>query len=414
MKHFLAYGNSDQETFRVPQVQSTYDVITVPGTIASFYQDATAAFILTAQKPYIIDPRTPLLQGAVGAPKASHLTLAEWLGASFSDRVRGSGGGALQVPETFFTAGVIDEMVAELVARQRQYGGHATRIEAKLDRYRRLRAQAHGVEAATADPVSESRPPLHVLSPYFACSGLEDPWWRILLAVWDACAGLDDSGEISGVVAVTSPDFLQEAMGSLPSHLAQTSFYWVTGFDERKASVDALTLVSSAIATSGSRRWINLYGGYFSICMSFLGLWGFSNGLGYSESRDWPELASTGAAPPRYYIPDLHLFLPPGTAQLVVEQDPSFSCSCTVCESQGGAIISLGYHQLKQHFALSRGAEIAFVQESSPTEVGDQLRTSHARFFDDVAPHLPSSLIPDLRFMLKWSDVVQSLSSFQP
>jgi hypothetical protein len=65
------------------------------------------------------------------------------------------------------------------------------------------------------------------------------------------------------------------------------------------------------------RSLVNMYGGFFSICLRHAGLAGFGNGLTYSESREWPALASTGAAPPRYYVRQLHAFLPPGPDWMV-------------------------------------------------------------------------------------------------
>jgi len=65
----MAYGNSDQVSFRDPEVRESFDFMTVPGTIASYYADATAAFVLSSELNYLIDPRTPLFQGALQSPR---------------------------------------------------------------------------------------------------------------------------------------------------------------------------------------------------------------------------------------------------------------------------------------------------------------------------------------------------------
>lgn len=97
----------------------------------------------------------------------------------------------------------------------------------------------------------------------------------------------------------------------------------------------SLSASGSGSLNSSGVELVNLYGGFFSICMYHAGLWGFNNGLGYSESRDWPQLEATGAAPARYYVPRLHAYLPVGTAQALIEVEPEFRCPCVVCEPSG-------------------------------------------------------------------------------
>ncbi len=407
MRHFLAYGNSDQESFRMQDVLDTFQVITVPGTIAAFYEEATAGFILTTSKPYIIDPRTPLLQGEVGTAKASHLSLSSWLGGTFASHVAESSEG-LSVPASFLSPQMVAEMARELTSRQREYGQHAHSIGKKLDRYRRLRAIAQHAPEPQQDPVHETRPPEHILAPYFAAANESDPWWDVCENVWGACRELEYGLDVSPVVAVTNPEFLETAMSMSPQDLDGTSFFWLTGFDERRASGSVLRQVMSAVASgSDGRAWVNLYGGFFSICLGHWGLNGFSNGLGYSESRDWPELASTGAAPPRYYLRALHAFASPAVAQLLIDNDEWFGCDCRVCVDRLNQIADLGYHELKQHFALARAWEVKFVESSTAEEISTHLREVADRLAS-LADQLPSTLLPRTSHLDKWANVLET------
>jgi hypothetical protein len=404
VRHFLAYGNSDQASFRRAEILATFDFLTVPGTIASYYADATAGFVLTADKPYLIDPRTPLLQGDISRPKASHLTLATWLGPTVEQALRSVDGGPILLSPAFFSDAVVAEMAAELVSRQQNYGHHGGAITKKLDRYRRLRAEARGESLPSETQPTELAAPDFVLAPYFATGGFDDPWWETTLRVWAACEAL--TANVCGVVAVTSPAFLRDALQQVPESLAETGFFWITGFDERRASVDLLALVASAIAENKDRAWVNLYGGFFSVCLHYVGLWGFNNGLGYSESRNWPDLATTGAAPPRYYVPRLHAFMSPAAAQLVLDSDPFFACPCAVCAQVEGRILHLPYRGFREHFALTRAWEIGLVQELTPGEVAQDLSETLERFRQTVAPSIPQTLIPDLRHLGNWSHVL--------
>jgi len=159
------------------------------------------------------------------------------------------------------------------------------------------------------------------------------------------------------------------------------------------------------LSASRRHRLVNLYGGFFSACLEYAGLWGFSNGLGYSESRDWPELPATGAAPARYYIPGLHLFTAPATAQLVIENEPAFACLCPICSQRATAIAGFSYHDLKAHFALARHQEIRLVGETSKEALADLLDQAAARF-DSLKRRLPRIPI-STEFLARWAMVLR-------
>lgn len=388
--HFLAYGNSDQASFRDREVRETFDVMTVPGTIAAYYDQATPAFVLSSRLDYLIDPRTPLFQETLDAPRASHYSLAEWHGPDVLAALPPlkSGDPALY-PAAFYDDAVVAGMVRELVGRQRGYAAQGAVAQTKVDRYQALLALALGEIAQ--EQVTEPGSPAAVLAPYFAVRGPLDPWWTVMGRVWEACANLAEPETISPVVCVgprdeteadgrtvhvDGVDVLRELLLSTPDALARTVYFWVTGLDERTADERVLRSLWRTIASGPPGRLVNLYGGFFSICLRYAGLLGFGNGLTYSESRSWPALSSTGAAPARFYIRDAHMFLPVGTAALLLEADPSFECPCPACATNraaGVSVASMQYHDLKRHFALARSWEMALVAGSRPADVADHL-----------------------------------------
>lgn len=411
MRHFLAYGNSDQASFRQPDVREAFDFLLVPGTIAAYYADATAAFVLSSQLDYVIEPRTPLFQGRIPEPKASHYSLAERLGATVrtrmgEDNVRAE----VNFARNVYTPPVIRELVDSVISFQRGYGGRAPEIEGRLTRYRQLLAEALQ-RPALEDGEPAARPPSFILAPYFAVESLADPWWDVCLAIWDVCTQLEAPARISPVVAVASPGVLSRALVATPGDLSPTCFFWITGFDERTAPERELATLWEAVSENSSRRsLVNLYGSFFSVCLEYARLWGFNNGLGYSESRSWPELPSTGAAPPRYYLPNLHLFLPPAVAQLITDADPFFRCPCAVCitERYGRpvSIVSLSYHELKRHFVLARQGEIELVTSSSQSDVAAHLHAAAERF-GQLRESLPARVRIEVAFLRRWARVLE-------
>ena len=413
MKHFLAYGNSDQASFRDLEVRGAFDYMTVPGTIAAYYPDATAAFVLTSQLDYVIEPRTPLFQGHIESPRASHFALARWHGVAVENRI---GDPEDPRPVDFspdvYTAEAISEMVSRLAEEQSGYGRRASEIEEKLDRYRTLLAEALNEPLAEAAH-QEARPPVFQLAPYFAVESDTDPWWDICTQIWDLCARPDLN--LSPVVAVGSSGLLGPALAAAVTAASpDTMFYWVTGMDERRATESELTDVISAFQIPGISEVevVNLYGSFFSIALGKAGLWGFNNGLGYSESRDWPDLPSTGAAPPRYYIRALHLFAAPTTAQLIVDADPRLQCDCEVCTPHSRnaiARLQFQYHEIKKHFALARKWEVDFANEHSSTEIAEHLREAADILEGPVTRTVPRRLVPDAAYLRRWANTIGSL-----
>jgi hypothetical protein len=409
VKHFLAYGNSDQASFREAAIQRCFDIVTVPGTIAAYYPDATAAFVLSSELEYIIDPRTPLFQGVIDSPRASHVALAAYCGEAVGRRVPPGVEGPVEFPPDLYDASAVAAMVRDVIALQRTYPDRVGSLTDKVSRYKRLLAEARG-DVFLDTPLEHGRAPAYVLLPYFAMSSPDDEWGEVNRRIWASAVSTGVKCDaLSPVVAVTAMRVLGSALDAVPSGLADTIFFWVAGFDERAAPRSDLVLAwrtIEAFSTRG-RRLVNLYGGFFSICLGLAGLFGFNNGLGYSESREWPELSATGAAPARYYLPRLHRFTSAVAAQTIVDIEPALRCSCTVCES-GRPLISLSYRELKRHFALVRRQELELVANSSAAAVARELRSDAATVEQTLRPKLPRGFLPDTLYLGRWASVLES------
>lgn len=406
MRHFLAYGNSDQASFRAPDVRGSFDYLTVPGTIAAYYPDATAAFVLSSELEYIIDPRTPLFQGRILVPKASHYALAAYHGQKVGDTL-GTVERRISVafsPDLYDKASIAD-MVSAVIAFQAHYHERAGAVTRQIERYARLLARAKGSVTERARQPGP-RPPAFLLAPYFCMGSPGSEWWDINMELWKACASHRLAHQISPVVALQDVSSIHLAFARIPAELSDSVFMWIAGLSERDAPEAILRYLLDAIKTLGAeRRIINLYGGFFSICLGKVGLWGFNNGLTYSESRDWPELSATGAAPPRYYVRKLHAFLPVATADLLVEIDDWFACPCAACE--GRRITDISYHGLKRHFALARSWERDTVADASLSDVAGQLREARGRYDGVVRRQMPPGVRqPATDYLERWADVL--------
>lgn len=408
MIHCLAYGNSDQVSFRDSEVRECFDILTVPSTIASYYPDATAAFVLSSGLEYMIEPRTPLFQEWIREPRASHRTLAKVLGAAVNQRLQSvEKGSSVHYPAEFYTQAVCEEVVSGLVQFQCEYGRRAEQVSARLSRYRDLLSLATG-GSRTLRTIDETRPPTYVLCPYFAVNSYADRWWQVMLQIWYSARQHSQSDNISPVVATTDVSCLTELVHHCPNEMSSTVFFWIPGFDERRVSQWELTLLREAVEQLGSSYdLMNLYGGYFSILLGKLGLAGFNNGLGYSESREWPTLDATGAAPARYYVRKLHAYLPTASATTLVENDPTFGCNCSVCGEDDRLPNDLSYHELKRHFALARSWEQDHVDATSLDELSDEMRADGARI-EALMRRMPGEFRMSWDYLARWARVLSS------
>ena len=335
-EHYLTYGATDQ--FTVRELQDSFTGLIVPGTVAAFQREGTGGFVLTlsatqAATPYVIDPRFPLFQKRLAEPKQSHLELAAVLGDSALIRQE-------RDPEpSDFTSGRVDLIARSWVEFNKGYQDAAN---AKFDKYaKRLN------EPVVPD---QAKSPQFVLAPYTMAYGTDDPWWAVSRVLYErTCHHLGDSSDCIRVTAATNATGLSRLMRDFPTG---RSAVWVSGLDELGSDPTLLRDYAWAIQeVSGDIEMFALYGGFFSVLLSAVGLRGSCHGIGFGESRAYPELQRSGPPPSRYYMPTLHRYVLPDLAYQLWLHDPKLAeCSCRVCD--GMPPMELDYHSLMMHSVL--------------------------------------------------------------
>ena len=341
-EHYLTYGATDQRTVR--ELQDSFTGLIVPGTVAAFQREGTGGFVLTlsatqAATPYVIDPRFPLFQKQLTKPKKSHLELASVLGDP-----------RLVCPERDpepgdFTPERIDQIARSWVEFNQ---GYQTAANAKFDKYAKRLNESVIPEQA--------RSPRFVLAPYTMAFGSDDPWWEVSRMLYQrTCHHLGDSSDCIRVLAATNPDGLLRLTRDLPD---SRSSVWVSGLDELRSDPALLHDYANAIhEVSADIEMFALYGGFFSVLLSAVGLRGSCHGIGFGESRAYPQLQRSGPPPSRYYMPTLHRYVLPDLAYQLWLHDPTLAeCSCRVCG--GLPPVELDYHSLMMHSVLCRAREI--------------------------------------------------------
>jgi hypothetical protein len=360
--HYLAYGATDQETFR--ELRDRYTGVLVPATIAAFQRQGTGGFVLTLSattvaKPYLIDPRFPLFQQALVAPKKSHTALAELLDdPGLIVKTRDPTPGA-------FT----DNRIAAIARHWVEFNsGYGSKENAAFDKYAKRLGEDVRPEQAQG--------PEAILAPYFACDGPDDPWWPRSVLFFDHTRAAADATQCLRVVCARHAGALEALLDAVepPERLV----VWVSGLDEHNAAAHELAAYRRAVvhADELGHEPFALYGGFFSVLLGNDGLRGASHGVGFSEHRNWRELPESGAPPARYYLRRAHRYVSQDLAQALHNVSPDLTaCPCPHCA--GRPPVALNYHELMKHSVYCRAEEIDEWSAVSAPTAADVLSDEH-------------------------------------
>jgi len=397
-KHFLAFGHSNQATFRRPDIQDCFDGVSVPGTIATYFRQGTGGFVIALDKPYFLDPRTPVFQSSLATIKASFCTLAEAHGAATTDALTRSKASEVDLWETIRDAYDADEAASSWLRYQRDYVGTSSE---KLDYY----ADLIGTDISS----DNSQGPTYITAPYWMSTSIRTVEWAMSHATIECTLRSLRSGEdFVPIVAWNRPpskdwSLLVEMLSDLRRLGIRKVLLWVNNYRELYEPVDQLrnlrTVVSDC-AHDGIHIGM-LYGGYYSLALTCAGLWAFSNGVGYSESRAFPELSSSGAPPPRYYLVGLHRYLQQAIASRVVADDPNQVLDLP--ERVGKDPAALQPNDLMAHFVHARGAELRSTEGVTKRELVDKLIETA----DYVESRPRASDLVDVIHLRNWAAALQ-------
>lgn len=337
-RHYLGFSASDQRT--VAKLVGSYDGLLVPATIATFQREGTAGFVLSLSAkdispPYVIDPRFPLFQQNLHKIKASHTALAGIL--NDSDLVS-----TVMPQPKDFTSNRIQRIATAWVEFNLSYRSQQS---AKFAKY----AERLGEVLDLADASGPQR----VLAPYFCVKDSSDPWWEKSAEFYNATAAAGEGKiDVTRVLAAQTPSALLDICSQ---HGKDNVCIWVSGLEELKSNRAELVSYANAIEKldNNGRKSFALYGGFFAVTLSSIGLGGCSHGIGYGEHRNWLELPRSGPPPTRYYLPTIHRYVRQEDAEQLWEHDPRL-----VAQDVTARPMALEYHELMYHSVEARAEEI--------------------------------------------------------
>ncbi|MDE0268076.1 MAG: hypothetical protein OXI96_03445 [Acidimicrobiaceae bacterium] len=373
-RHFISYSATDQKTVR--ELRGQYDGILVPGTVAAFQREGTAGFVLSmssseTRPPYVIDPRFPLFQQQLPKVKRSHSELAKLLGDE-----------SLACADTWPSPkDFSDERTTALASSWVKFNlQYRDKQSAKFDKYaKRLGKQLD---------IAEASGPQRILAPYFCVSGLDDPWWEKSVALYEASLkACDEKLNVTRVLAADSPTALHHLINETATG---DVCIWVSRLNELTTTAQQLSDYGLAIRElkDSNRRSFALYGGFFSVLLSAVGLGGASHGIGYGEARDWRELPRSGPPPSRYYLGTVHRYVSHDDAHQLWLHNRHL-----VGDGSDPPPINLHYHDLMLHSVQARSEEITNYSGLDLQSSIDRLRSEQQTFLHRLNHNSPSRLV---------------------
>ena len=404
-RRWLSFSNSDQRILREETQGLLWDALVVPGTLATYYKQGVGGYVLARRKPFVIDPRTPLIQPSLAnprpIPKASHKTLAgihnQEIGHIWAE--------GNEVPMEAWSDERWEQTVSSVLEFQASF---ETEAAEKIDKYEAmLRASGMSLDI----PI---RGPDRLIPPYWAVHNSRERWWDLTVTAIAQASEAHGATRLMPVVCLatgTPTDRLVDLIDELPDDLDQV-FCWVGSWDEGLADRTDITGWLAAIDRAAMKGIdiTNMYGGALSVLLTGFGLAGVSHGVGYSESRNEQRLSQTGGPRMRYYLPRLRQFESVPKAQRLLdmlhEPDDDWRCRCSVCSGRD-SVVQLTDEELKLHFLFCRRDEFAEAQriEGAVASLRSDAERLVDRFSDD-SDRPPHPLAVRGAVLLRWADAL--------
>jgi hypothetical protein len=361
MRHYLTYQHNIQQFLR--NHVDKYDGVIIPLSIATSFPSATYGFVraLCSRNPdkqYAVDPRNALFQKAWDRTnvREPHIKMAAALGEPFSVGLTRP-----LVPEDFAAAEVLSNVVKKCLDFQTDFRSRKE-DKRKLEKYKKL------LGISTLGDLGN---PQFLIPPYFQSSNNNDPWFEVSIrAIADA---MNNRGPIPVRPVLHFQKWSEMEWTDCHARLVKTGvrefWFYPNNFREHEAELEELRAYRDAVALASTAHLISstLFGGYFAILMSYFGLSGFGNGIGYGEWRA-SGYHRGGSAITRVYSVKLHRFLDAPTLQsLIGKEKEYFGYDTDILAGyvdSGTSLTEMSLNECLDHFMECRKQELDFVNSS--------------------------------------------------
>lgn len=330
---YLRYGLSRKKNL-LKDIKFTYDGLIIPANILLYQYKGTPAIVYATGQPFAIDPISFLFAHPLNDFKKRIAVGSQKFKPSFAKLVTGYG----ENPE-FFLSTDYKTLVEYLTKNERKLFPFIDNcLEFQWSLVQDTIAKSKDLLPEGVEP---SIRPSFLVPPYFAYSSgdgaaqlnakilqyvSEHPRWKEL--------------DLFPMVFTERKNLNQDFINRIQAQFSKYNFrghcVWIDNFEEREASKNEIISLARLIKqfADSEKQTLIMYGGFFSMLLNKIGLTSVSHGIAYSEFKSMFSMVrqASGAAPVRYYIPQLHQFLTIENALTVLRQRPELMCECVICK----------------------------------------------------------------------------------
>lgn len=391
---FIRYGISRKKEF-LRDVRDAFDGLVLPGNVLLYQYKSTPSVVYRCRKPFFVDPMSYLFGAPFEAFK-QRVKKGRRFKPSFDRLMRGHG----LEPERYLRWD--HSQLTNLLLRDRK--NLATFVRASLSfQWSRVWDTVKDFEdlVASDDDIEiseEAYRPSFLIPPYFFYQERDHAASELNRRVLEYCRGSGFKNPIYPMVFIRKEEVGEDFGRRVGESLAKTPYsgfcVWVEDFDERYASLEEIKGTIGLIERlhAGGRPVVVLFGGFFHLILHYAGVRCVCEGLAYGQSRRIGASASrtSGPAPIRYYVLQLHRFLMLADALVVLRQRPDLICNCPICRTvlRGDperVTAFEGQEELAEmHFLYNRAKERELVAQLDRSALVDHLREVHT-LNDDIS-----------------------------
>jgi len=392
--------------------------IVVDAHIIETYADATANFLSTLNKPFIIDPVTFKFSTYNSVQLfSSKRWYPRLFGAYYDDIIRlpeqirlqdrseddveiseSSGYPAMRIEPTHLSDNkILKSYVKRVISYQRN----------------RIANLIGGLEIfeENLSPVFPSK----LIPPYAVMLNSKNDEWlpKNIQCIKEAVQLKQGDEKIFPVIAIYKDlihhdDSIAKLVNQYNIEGVDGYFVWVTDFKEEREDEQCLLNYIKFFnkLKEMNKPIINFYGGYLSMIAASKGIVnGWTAGIGYAEYRN--PFSEGGPVPAQYYYNPFHTTVPRdevGTINTICEQQ---KCNCAQCQ-QHEDLIQMGLMDSLHHLIHTRIDEIQYLRSHNLNDIIQEIQRT-IELMDRV--DADRSLISHYRHLSRWQSALSASNS---